>query len=133
MRISKDRRRVMVGMFRWVFLAEKWAFKVPRNWVGLRCNREENRHWRNVPDENRAMLCPVVFHLPFGLLTVMLRAEPLSEQDAEMANGLDMPEHFPFWHPIASYKAPVFEHNASNWGYVNGRPVVIDYGGAPSG
>lgn len=67
-------------------------------------------------------LCPVVFHVPGGILVAMRRARPLT--DAE-------------WHTIEWQEPDVFsgglkvriEHKRSSWGVVANQLVAVDYGG----
>lgn len=107
------------GITREVVLIGRWAFKLPslRRWKnflqGLIANMQEAElsTWR---DSN--ILCPVIFHIPGGLLTVMSRVE---ERTEELTNG-----------ELAYFQSlmPSLESKPNNYGYLNGRLVCIDYG-----
>jgi hypothetical protein len=63
--------------------------------------------------------------MPFGLLNVMLRATPLTEEEKTLLIESD---GFPDW----DYQGPgdhqePFEYKASDWGWITGRLVALDY------
>ena len=61
-------------------------------------------------------LCPIKFADPFGFIVVMVRAEqPVTVDDVIAAD----PDDYPDVH---------VEYKANNWGRLNGRIVVVDYG-----
>jgi hypothetical protein len=112
------------GATRIVFLTRRWAIKVPNVLdgyklflCGLLANLQESRMWQNFP---KPELCPVRFHLPLGLLVVMPRLDVLT--DTEYAN-LD----YESFRDRGEYSLPV-EDKPNSFGWMNGQPVVIDYG-----
>lgn len=71
-------------------------------------------------------LCPVVFALPGGWLTVMRRAEPLTREQFEnldfaewIKGGTDLPK--------GEWVIPV-ENKLDSFGVLAGRIVAVDYG-----
>ncbi len=78
-------RVVTGGVTRTVFLTKNYAFKVPafhRGWRlflhGLLANSYEAMWWRETNRDDR--LCPVLFALWGGWLTVMPRCQPISRE-----------------------------------------------------
>ncbi len=71
------------GATRLVFFVGKYAFKFPsaKEWRlflhGLLANMQEVVFSKAGWPE----LCPVLFHLPLGLMVVMPRCQPLTEED----------------------------------------------------
>lgn len=101
------------GQTRTVFLAGKYAIKVPRmsnGWrfflMGMLANANEKR-WSGFDKR----LCPVLWCAPFGLMLCMMRAEPWPD-------GKELP----------SDNLPFLDPQESNFGILNGEAVSIDYG-----
>jgi hypothetical protein len=108
------------GVFRFVFFIGDSAIKVPRLGQflsGLRCNRWEREMWQIwKPVFGWENLCPIIFSDPFGLFVVMPRAtQPVSLSDVDSALG----DYYP---DITSEPKP------ANFGYIDARPYVLDYG-----
>ena len=106
------------GMTRNVLLCWRYAIKVPtfRSWklflCGLLANMQENEFsglW--------CELCPVVFSIPGGLCSVMMRATPISEEQFDLEFE-KIPEHIVI----------IAESKSQNYGYLNGNLVAVDYG-----
>lgn len=101
------------GATRHVLLLGSLAFKAPRltRWRaflnGLLANLTETEFSRL----NDPRLCPVLLALPFGLLVVMRRADPLP-------SGVALPH----WADL-----PV-ERKRDSFGLLTGRCVAVDYG-----
>lgn len=115
------------GVSRIVIVSRKFAFKLP-NFVGYRGSR-----WRlfltgllaNMQEVEFSRvgwpeLCPVVFRLPLGILSVMPRAEVLTD-DEFLAFDV---KAFCY---TDNYVVPA-EHKADSFGRLDGRIVAIDYG-----
>lgn len=111
------------GATRTVFLIGRWAIKVPtaRRWRqflrGLLGNMDEAEFY----SRGATGLCPVLFHIPGGLLVVMRRAEPLTDAEWQPIE----------WHEPDAYSGGVkvdLEHKRSSWGMVDGELVAVDYG-----
>ncbi len=123
MRLNKD---VKYGTTRTVVLLGKYAFKFPRihhntdMWKlflqGLLANMQETLFGTC----GFKSLCPVVFHIPGGFLTVMLRAEPLSEYEWTF---LDLEKHFE-----NEVSPDLVEFKQDSFGKLNGNIVAVDYG-----
>jgi hypothetical protein len=121
----RQRCRIDYGATRAVLLLGRYAFKVPFafSWkhflLGLIANMQEVSFSRAGWPE----LAPVVAHLPGGLLVVMRRCEPLTEEqwaafEPSIANG---------WLVGDDYYVPA-EPKQSSYGFLNGRIVALDYG-----
>ena len=111
---GSQRRTIVVGRF---------AIKLPRPrrfFDGLRANREEARIWREGWQRRFPELCPVVACLPFGIALVMpaVRMMTRDEFDRFIASE-SHPDHYP--------DPELYEDKFGDWGYLEGRPVVIDY------
>lgn len=111
------------GTHRTVYLIGKYAIKRPVfvEWrlflYGLLANMQEARFWR---ETKWPELCPVVFAVRGGFLTVMRRAEPLGRVDFFHFD----PE---IWRERKDYTVPV-ESKLDSFGVLDGRIVAVDYG-----
>lgn len=116
---------VCKGATRTVLLIGRVAIKLPTflTWklflYGLLGNMQETLWWNGLPD-SREMMCPVLFSIPGGFLTVMRRAEPVSLEEW-FAN-----DHAWFYR-AKGLSIPV-EDKLDSWGRVDGRIVAVDYG-----
>jgi hypothetical protein len=81
--------------------------KIARNGTGRRCNSFEADLWARTTARPRAMLCPVLARLPFGLAVVMPRAVPLSEDEADHLRATD---GFPDWDYLPPDEGAPFEY-----------------------
>lgn len=103
------------GITRNVFLTKNFAIKLPtfRSWslflTGLLANMQEALWWTT----KDSRLCPVVFSCSGGWFIVMKRAEPLDD-DCEINY-----DHF--------VGLPL-DPKITNFGKIDGRVVLIDYG-----
>ncbi len=113
---------ITTGATRVVILTKKYAFKIPtfatytRFLHGLLANVQEVEWSKTGYPE----LCPVCVSLPLGLLVVMPRCEPLTD---EQYAAFD-PEQ---WIDRENYILPV-EAKQDSFGILNGRIVAVDYG-----
>jgi hypothetical protein len=112
------------GSTRLVLLIGHLALKIARNESGLDCNRREAATWRQVSDERRLQLCPVLATRSEDAVIVMPRLKMLTQREHESwcaAGGYFdlalMPGEFEIG----------FEPGVRNWGWLNGRPVAVDY------
>lgn len=121
------------GVTRTVILTKRWALKIPclvYGWkyflYGFLANMQEV-DWSG-SDER---LCPVRFALPGGLLVVMPRCTPLTDDEfiAEVserwARMLDKETELPLPYHV---ELPV-EIKTCSFGRLNGKIVAVDYGG----
>jgi hypothetical protein len=110
------------GATRIVFLAKKYAIKIPRldSWkvilVGLLANLQERTFSATGWEE----LCPVIFADPIGLLVIMPRLEPIDWETFCQLN-YDLFVNQP------NYVVPV-ENKIDSFGWLNECIVAIDYG-----
>jgi hypothetical protein len=99
------------------------ALKIARNEAGRACNRYEANLYRKTTPQRRAMLCPVLWVSPGGLLLIMRAALPLSEM-MSLEEYLEAAEE---WDAMPSEDSCPFEPKASDWGWYKGRRVALDY------
>jgi len=113
------------GSVRLTICIGPWILKVARNATGRRCNRFEADLWSRTTNARRNMLCPVLACLPLGIAVCMLRAKPLSEDEAHHLRKTD---GFPDWDYVPPDEGAPFEYKASDWGWLSdGRLVALDY------
>jgi len=110
--------QIKKGTTRLVVLAGSYAFKLPwgKTWPlflrGLLANMQE-RDFSGV----FANLCPVVFAVWGGWLTIMLRADSVSEEELGAA-----------WSSLPEEVREMAESKAGNYGRLQGCLVAVDYG-----
>jgi len=113
---------VSFGTTRVVILVGNLAVKIPalQEWrlflLGLLANMQERKFWKSKWPE----LCPVLWSLPGGWVTVMKRATPLTR---EQYDNMDLEG----WTDRGEYVIPV-EIKMDSFGWVDGRLVAVDYG-----
>ncbi|BAQ44342.1 hypothetical protein Maq22A_c04635 [Methylobacterium aquaticum] len=112
------------GTTRLVLIIGGYALKIARHDRGRGCNRFEARIWSESTPERRRILCPVLACRADGQLLLMPAASPLSEEEAERRRQND---DFPDWDYIAGGEGEPFEYKASDWGFLDGRLVALDY------
>lgn len=112
------------GASRFVILVGKIAIKFPRGLRGLRCNVFEKRMWlRHRSHPSRGVhLCPVIFSLPAGILTVMPRTQALPSgwQIAEW-------DEEDWWDYRPGDDTCPWEYKAEDWGVWRNNYVAVDY------
>jgi hypothetical protein len=93
---------------------------------GLRCNRFEADLYKRVNAERRKMLCPILWCSPAGIMLVARRADREITEEEKL--HLMKTDDFPDWDyvPPNDERQP-FEFKASDWGYLNGGLVALDY------
>jgi len=102
----------------------RYAFKLARGQRGRIANHAEQLEWQRATPERREILCPLLWAPPFGLVNVMRRAVPLtSAQHLELHRN----DRFPKWDYMPGGPSSPLEHKASDWGYLDGRLVALDY------
>ena len=115
--------RILRGSQRRTIVCGGFAIKIPRLrrlGAGLRANREEARLWREGWQRFYPELCPVLACLPFGAALVMPAVRIMSREEFEaFTQTLAHPEHHP--------DPELYEDKPGEWGYLRGRPVVVDY------
>lgn len=99
------------------------AFKFARNSRGRASNLYEADLYRKSSEGRRALLCPALWVSPKGLLLIMRAAKPLSEIMSEE----DYIRAFIAWEYVPGEDSCPFEPKASDWGWLEGRKVALDY------
>jgi hypothetical protein len=117
------------GTTRLTLCVGRYAFKFARSRRGRDGNRRERLEWDRATPERREMLCPIVWTAPFAFANVMRRAVPLTRED--QLHRLATCD-FPDWDYMPGGPKDPFEHKESDWGYLEGRLVSLDYAGASS-
>jgi hypothetical protein len=115
---------ISYGTTRVVLCLSAYAIKIAKGKTGRRCNLFEADLWKRTSESRRLMLCPVLASMPLGVALVMKRAKPLSEEEKEHlidVNG------FPDWDYVPPDETAPFEYKASDWGWLEGRLVALDY------
>jgi hypothetical protein len=112
------------GVTRVVLVFGPIALKFARGERGRRCNRFEAEMFERVSDRRRAMLCPVLWCGSAGALLVARAARPLTESECTHFMETD---GFPDWDYVPPDETEPFEYKASDWGWLNGTLVALDY------
>jgi hypothetical protein len=90
--------------------------------AGCKHSQQEFRRWQQIREReiNGVSLCPVRFHLPFGLLVVMTKADPLPHgQSVSIVEDLAA---------AALISRNQDTGKPDTYGLINGNLVVVDYG-----
>ena len=115
--------KIYHGATRMVFLIGGYAFKLPsfKEWRlflhGLLANMQEVVFSKTGWPE----LCPVLFHLPLGLLVVMPRCQPLTGEEFNKFDYDKFTIH-------DDYVLTYIENKPDSFGILNGKIVAVDYG-----
>ena len=105
----------------------RYALKFARSHRGRDANRRERVEWDRATPGRRQILCPMLWSAPYGLLYVMRRAVPLTREQQLFLLDSD---GFPDWDYVPGGPGEPFEYKESDWGYVDGLLVALDYAGA---
>jgi hypothetical protein len=114
------------GETRLVFVIGPVALKLARGARGRCSNRYECGLYNRVSERRRAMLCPILWCDPLGLIVLLRTARPLSEKERDHLWATD---GFPKWdwEPDSADNESPFEWKPSDWGRLDGRLVALDY------
>ena len=111
------------GSHRRAFVLGKLAIKLPR-WGRLReavrANREEARLWREGWQRFYPELCPVFALLPFGVGLVMPAVRLMNPAEFRVFSESEA-------YPVNQPDPELYESKLGEWGYLDGRAVVVDY------
>ena len=118
--------KIKKGTNRIVFIFKKYVVKIPNfthSWqnfiVGILSNIRENETYKyNKHKTEINYLCPSLFCFG-GFLQIMLKAKPMTSEDYYVYYEMyveQIKKYFPG------------DDNYTNYGFLNGRPVKIDYG-----
>lgn len=127
------------GSTRVVYLTKNYAFKFPilKPWThflqGLLGNMEEAFLYKNKNTLNYGeLLCPVIFNIPGGFLTVMKRVDSFT--DKEYFEKADEIKKITNTKVFITHDGREILHNSigelkpSSWGLYKNKLTVIDYG-----
>lgn len=115
---------ILKGSTRWTFLVGRYAIKIPS------CHSYKNFLWGllgNIQEKSLSTLkskklCPVLFSIPGGFLSIYPKALRLSD---DQFNSIDFEE----WteNKEEGFKIPI-ENKICSFGILNGNIVAVDYG-----
>lgn len=127
-------RIIRTGCTRIVILVFGYAVKIPNflnGWrlllKGLLANMQEYDFSKG--DWHNGKLCPVIFYIPGGLVTIMPQAQEISREEF-----LKIPADWKYVTGLKSNETDTYEGTIpmewkqDGFGWLNGRLVVIDYG-----
>jgi len=115
---------IRTGTTRRVVVIWPLAFKFARGDIGRRCNLFEAQLFARVSPRRQAMLCPVIWCSPLGIVLIARTAIPLTEAEMEARMASD---DFPDWDYVPPDEGHPFEWKASDWGWLDGKLVALDY------
>ena len=108
-----------------VIIIGPWAFKFARGERGRRCNRFEVDLYRRVDAHRQAKLCPVLWCARSGTVLITRAVVPLTQAERD---DLEERDAFPDWDYRGLGDEPEpFEYKASDWGWLDGELVALDY------
>ena len=117
--------KIFYGSTRWVLVTTKWSFKFPSfyGWyyflAGLINNHREYVYYQ---DKKYIELCPIIFYVIGGFLTVMPTVKELTDKNWVEFNFKKFTARGGRLYQIA------VENKKDSFGWLNGRVVAIDYG-----
>lgn len=118
---------VGIGTNRFVLLLGPWAIKFARSSRGRRACRNERGLWRYYKGKpgNGDLLCPIIASDPFGFVVVMRKAKRTPRPFWST-----WPEFQPKWEylPDEGDIPDPGEPSPKDWGVIDGRFVLVDYG-----
>ena len=120
-----DLNMIYRGSTRTVVTFGRLAFKFGRGKNGMRCNQHEADLYRRSSARRRSMLCPVLWCSRPAFVSIMRRATtPVTKGALDERKAVAWLE----W----DYAGPSddglpFEWKPSDWGYLDGRVVAVDY------
>lgn len=128
--------KIRRGITRTVWVTKRYAIKFPSLrrygdglagllWSicrGILANQGEAQWWRNAELDQRDMLCPVLHSWLGGIVNVYPRCEPyIVDEETEMAI------HRREYTPLPNLRPCPGDTKPDNYGWLNGRLVVLDY------
>jgi hypothetical protein len=106
-----------------VIVFGRFAVKFARDDRGRASNLYEAKLFSTVNATRRALLCPVLWVSPKGAVQIMRAAEPLTE----IMSYQEYEDAFEAWDYRPGEDGCPFEPKASDWGWLEGRMVALDY------
>ena len=130
---TTHRRRVPVvaffcgGTTRKVLCVGSLAFKFARSAHGARCNRYEADLYRRSSPERQALLCPALYCFLLGAILVMRLAEHMTVAEyRHHVRDAGLMRWAWDYRGAGDDESP-FEPKVTDWGWLDGRPVAVDY------
>jgi hypothetical protein len=117
---------ICFGTTRSVVCIGKLAFKLARSRRGARRNRFEADLYKRSSQDRRALLCTPLWCSTYGSILVMRRAQPLTESEFAAWGGLRRAVRAWDYRGARDEEYP-FKPKASDWGWLDGKPVAVDY------
>lgn len=120
---------VSTGSNRFVILAGPVAIKIARSAHGRKACLLERKIWAQYGGKpgNGDLLCPILWSDRQGRYVIMRIAGPVPTQ--RIPEWLIARDKWEYW-PVQGDQPDPSEGDLSNWGVVNDRIVMIDYGNA---
>jgi hypothetical protein len=112
------------GTTRFVLLLGPVALKCARGERGRRCNRFEADLYKRTSDLRRTMLCPVLWCAESGSVLMMRAVCALTKREHDHLLDNDA---LPDWDYVPPDESAPFEYKRSDWGWLDGRVVAVDY------
>ena len=106
-----------------VMVIGRFSLKIARNARGRASNLYEAKLYRSANATRRALLCPVLWVSRTGALQIMRAAKPLTE----MMSLDEYMQVVEAWDHMPGEDGCSFEPKASDWGWLEGRMVALDY------
>jgi hypothetical protein len=106
-----------------VIVVGRLAFKFARDARGRASNLYEAKLYRTANATRRTLLCPVLWVSRNGFVQIMRAAQPLTDM-MSLEEYMDVAE---LWNKLQGEDSCPFEPKASDWGWLEGRMVALDY------
>jgi hypothetical protein len=114
------------GTTRAVLCVGSLAFKIARSASGARGNRYEADLYRRSDQQRKALLCPPLWCSRNGAVLIMRRAHSMTcDEYIEQVRDAGLMLLWDYLGP-GDVVAP-FEDKPNAWGWLDGRPVAVDY------
>ena len=117
---------IKFGTTRAVLCVGPLAIKFALSADGARGNRYEADLYRRSDQDRRQLLCPPLYCFPLGAVLVMRRAKPMTKADYRL-HVHDAGVMHRWGYRGSGDDGSPFKPKADAWGWLDGRPVAIDY------
>jgi hypothetical protein len=117
------------GSTRTVLVCGPRVLKIARDAYGARCNLFEAELYRRTTAERRKMLCPVIAGSRKGHVLVMRALVILTPAEFAIERAAGRIPDYGDWDYCGpgDDDFPFERHKADDWGWLDGRPVAVDY------
>jgi hypothetical protein len=118
---------IRCGSTRTVLPFGPWAFKFGRGEHGARCNRHEAELYARSKPYRQLMLCPVLWCSQSGNLQIARSAAtPIAQAQLDELKARELGPNGWNYVGTGDDECP-FEWKPTDWGYLDGRIVAVDY------